>query len=425
MMNRVFAKNSFTLILSASVIFTGFAFVQVHAGFEWIPPEEESAPVQPASRSMPDTPPLPSMNDLLPPISTLNEGDKVIQEPKIINAPEIVINEPVIKTHSFVEPQAPAAQAAPIIQRIQPAPVPVAPMPPEAELIATTRIVVPQDAPVSAVNTIDAAQLTINPFPQPVTIEAATPPPANNLQAMPRTQEPRYDISQGYEIVQGFGSELPLALALSQVVPAEFSYAFGAGVNPGLRVSWSGNKSWPIVVEDMVRPLGLVSHVQDQVLHIHHPGQKHISRIAPQAGSSSAQTGQRVAISDPGDIPSEQPAQTLEKILDVVRSSAPEKIEAKPASERTSSSIWSAQQGDSLKRTLDIWSQRADFDLVWDAQYDYQLSSDILVSGDFQRALVSVFSNAMDPANLPNMTVVNSSEDGQKGRLIIQDQNPV
>lgn len=55
----------------------------------------------------------------------------------------------------------------------------------------------------------------------------------------------------------GFGKELPLALALSQIVPPEYSYAFGQSVNTGEIVSWEGGKPWNIVLDDMIAPKGL------------------------------------------------------------------------------------------------------------------------------------------------------------------------
>lgn len=419
-MSTLFAKNSFYLILSACAIFAGFALVQVHAGFEWIPPEEPK--MQPEPQTMPVATPMPSLDELSP-IGSLKESDKSMEGAQIKAAPEskIIVKEPVIKTHSFVQPEQPVTPPAPT------APEPRKNIEMQAEMVpaeipspVTSRVVVSQDAPQSAMQRIDAQQLTINPFPQPKQTPVVTPKStASGAKAIPQNQEPRYDIAQGYEIVQGFGSELPLALALSQIVPAEYSYAFGPGVNASSRVSWNGNKSWPIVVEDMVRPLGLISHVQGQIIHIYKEAQNHISMIEPQAGSSK-----RVSVSDPGPIASEQPAHTLDKIQHVAKAQEPAAIPVERPVPREKNGLWSAKQGDSLKRTLDIWSTRANFDLVWDAQHDYQLMSDILVNGDFQSALVSMFSNAMDPVNLPNMTVVNSSQNEEKGQLIIQDKNP-
>lgn len=64
-------------------------------------------------------------------------------------------------------------------------------------------------------------------------------------------------VTGGYTEAVGFGRELPLALALSQVVPPEYSYAFGKDVNVGTTVSWQGGKPWNEVLNDMLAPNGM------------------------------------------------------------------------------------------------------------------------------------------------------------------------
>lgn len=61
----------------------------------------------------------------------------------------------------------------------------------------------------------------------------------------------------------GFGRDLPLALALSQVVPAEYSYAFAQNVNVGTMVSWQGGKPWNVVLDEMLAPNGMKADIQN------------------------------------------------------------------------------------------------------------------------------------------------------------------
>lgn len=61
----------------------------------------------------------------------------------------------------------------------------------------------------------------------------------------------------GFADAVGFGRDLPLALALSQVVPPEYSYAFGKDINVGTTVSWQGGKPWNEVLNDMLVPNGM------------------------------------------------------------------------------------------------------------------------------------------------------------------------
>ncbi len=52
-----------------------------------------------------------------------------------------------------------------------------------------------------------------------------------------------------YEEASGFGSDIPLVLAMQQIVPADYSYSFDSGINPGVRVSWNGGKPWNQVLD--------------------------------------------------------------------------------------------------------------------------------------------------------------------------------
>lgn len=71
------------------------------------------------------------------------------------------------------------------------------------------------------------------------------------------------------ENISGFGDNLPLALALSELVPPGFSYSFTAGVNPGASVSWDGKgRPWPEVVSEMLTPKGMMASFRGSVLII-------------------------------------------------------------------------------------------------------------------------------------------------------------
>ncbi len=60
----------------------------------------------------------------------------------------------------------------------------------------------------------------------------------------------------------GFGRELPLALALSQVIPSEFTHSYGQGVDAGATVSWEGGKPWNIVLNEMLRSVGMIAVIR-------------------------------------------------------------------------------------------------------------------------------------------------------------------
>ena len=84
-------------------------------------------------------------------------------------------------------------------------------------------------------------------FPAPIT----TPAPASRFGS-----------------VEGFGNDIPLAMAMQQIVPSDYAYYFGEGVSPSTPVSWNGGKPWNMVVADMIAPAGMRLDVQGNVISI-------------------------------------------------------------------------------------------------------------------------------------------------------------
>lgn len=66
----------------------------------------------------------------------------------------------------------------------------------------------------------------------------------------------------------GFGSDMPLVLALRQVVPPRYAFAFDPAVDQGARVSWNGGKPWNLVLDDALKPLGLAAIITETTVRI-------------------------------------------------------------------------------------------------------------------------------------------------------------
>ncbi|PZQ49123.1 MAG: hypothetical protein DI551_00285 [Micavibrio aeruginosavorus] len=79
---------------------------------------------------------------------------------------------------------------------------------------------------------------------------------------------PVFGTNAGYAEAVGFGRDLPLALALSQVVPPEYSYAFGQDINVGTMVSWQGGRPWPDVLNEMLAQNGLRANINGKQVTI-------------------------------------------------------------------------------------------------------------------------------------------------------------
>ncbi len=122
---------------------------------------------------------------------------------------------------------------------------------------------------------------------------------------LPSAKEPAKKEPQStYDAVEGFGSDLPLALALSQVVPPQYSYSFGSGVNPGARVSWNGGKPWDIVLKDMVAPLNVGATISGKSVILSSSGKRSGSQTLGTLETKPKNSGEKIKrknILDPGN----------------------------------------------------------------------------------------------------------------------------
>jgi hypothetical protein len=73
-------------------------------------------------------------------------------------------------------------------------------------------------------------------------------------------------------VVEGFGSGLPMVMALRQIVPPHYRFSFGPGVDPGQRVNWQGGKVWSQIVSDVSSSKGLQSEIAGNVVAIRRAG---------------------------------------------------------------------------------------------------------------------------------------------------------
>jgi hypothetical protein len=98
---------------------------------------------------------------------------------------------------------------------------------------------------------------------EPVTTMPVAPAPA-------MTATPVYNAQPAVaeELVSGFGSDMPLAIALQQVVPPGHQFSFASGVDAGTTVSWQGGKSWRDVLTEMLDSKGLTYKNQNNVIVI-------------------------------------------------------------------------------------------------------------------------------------------------------------
>ncbi len=77
------------------------------------------------------------------------------------------------------------------------------------------------------------------------------------------TDKITWNKNETFNVIDGFGADMPLALALRQIVPAKYAFSFGNNVNPGETISWNGGKPWNEVLKDSLSPLNIDFKVKE------------------------------------------------------------------------------------------------------------------------------------------------------------------
>ena len=428
---NVFKPQSLTLtVLAAGAAFVGFTQAS-QAGFEWIPPK-------PAPQAQPAPEPL-----KVKPMTAPQEEMSAPADEAFLPIPS---DEPVVETQPTVEAQPLQADdmASPAATEDS-APMPITARP-EQQQIKTLHVgqTEPMEDKTAAMPMVEPADDMMTPAPeQPTKAVMPADTPENVKQAVadnsdslsinpnptggPRSshsevQAPFSEATVEDADVVGFGSDIPLALALQQVAPAGYAFSFGETINPGAKVSWDGGDNWVTVMRRMIEPLGLQADISGRVILISH--KKHtaaedavpadIDMIEPAAGEpttitapiepqASAETEtvniQRVSVNDPGQAEQAQPSKTV-KVLSERQPVA----KVAPENPGADSKVWEAEKGASLKSTLESWSKVGGFELKWSAMHDYTLESDILVAGGVKTALKSLMTSGISAEEGPSIS---------------------
>lgn len=428
-------------------------------------PTQEAAP--PAQPLQPQ--PLAGKKDMEMPAAT---GTAQAEEPLPLPVPQrqdpgLAPPPPVIQAQQEpnkirvlqVTPEQEAAEQQQRATEIQEA----APAPQEASLApppATMKVIMPEDAPSSAMEkTPNGEKLTISPYPVGAPAKPGQKPAAAQAEVLAPIPSapsvvPAPVTAQGFTDVSGFGKDIPLVIALREIVPAEYSFSFSPGLNLGQRVSWSGDKPWDQVVSEVISPLAMTAEIKGNIVHISkiggEPAQRQ-SAAEPQPQTKPDVTSSidgeaiplvahpvRANVTDPGAAAQTQPEQTIARIGEITASQAPQNLTAvEPASgdaaapaadaqeavaPEVPAKFWEARKGESLKSVVDHWSSRAGVSLVWDATHDYNVDIDISTDSSFEDAVKILLANsAADPGDKPQAKFLKDVESNSLSVIVIKD----
>jgi hypothetical protein len=222
-----------------------------------------------------------------------------------------------------------------------------------------------------------------NTIVSPSYVSPVAPQPTQQMGSMPTTTISQSDRpssasaiipvapSTGGDIVQGFASQIPLALALRQVLPVGYNFSIDQNVDMNTSVSYKGGKSWRETIHDMLASAGLTSREQGTTVSVSRAG---LSELAPLAIDNSPMPGQSVGFQEPPSMGH------LPNMMASIRSDVPS-YNVNPADG------WTAEHGDTLHKVLSEWCRRANVELQWLAEYDYPVEASAHFSGSFEDAV--------------------------------------
>ena len=185
--------------------------------------------------------------------------------------------------------------------------------------------------------------------------------------------------SAGGDVVRGFASQIPLVLALRQVLPAGYGFSLDQDVDMDVLVSYKGGKPWRETLGGMLDSVGLVSHEQGTSVAIGHVSVGVVTAPPRVVVKPMAEAPALVVSSVPVAV---VPAFNNRSSFSVV----PAMPSDVPVVDGGSGG-WTVQRGDTLRKALTEWCQRSGVELQWLAEYDYPIEASAHFSGGFEDAL--------------------------------------
>lgn len=349
-----------------------------HAGFDWTPP-----PAAPAAQH---AAPVPVAQDA-------TQSGPLTPEPDALPVP--VGN----------------VESEPVAQKAAPAPAP---------------FVAPEEAPAEPLSVSN----TPEPAPAPVAESLPTPViPAPTPAVKPTPAPPAAIAAPTAELVEGFGKDIPLVIALRDIVPAKYAYAFSPREVAGTKISWRGGKVWQDVLKDALAPHGLDVSVSDTQVVIFAkpdstapatpvapiaPAPKPVAAApaptpAPTMSASTEPTAETLiakrpdptpdATDEPVPLTGSQSAQAQEKMAATAptniepAATATEKPPVMAAIDMQAPRKWQARPGTTLRQTLETWTKDSNVELNWSTPYDYPINNAFYFDGTFPQAVDSLLSS--------------------------------
>lgn len=272
----------------------------------------------------------------------------------------------------------------------------------------------PQQASVPTSASQPASASSVYYAPSQVPVQPASPAPMPTAQAgVNFAAEP---------VVDGFADQVPLTVALQQILPQGYGYTLGDGVNPGQLVSWRGGRPWNAILQDMLGASGLSYSANSNLITVNATGASptvvagnNLPPVPP-APVAPAPVMQAPVATAPPQVIYQQPEVVAPAPVvpaapapeQVMQQPAPQPEQVAPAPQADAQApqqlmqpqplqienpavfvpqVWEVRPGRSLREQLQDWCSRVGVELHWDAEYDYPIQASMSMTGTFEEAV--------------------------------------
>lgn len=188
----------------------------------------------------------------------------------------------------------------------------------------------------------------------------------------------------------GFAKNIPLSVALRQILPANYSFSLAPDVDTSTAVSWQGGAVWREVLQAMLIGSGLAASEQGNNVNVYRT-----------SGFAMNMLDSAPLVAAPAIAPMPVATQT------VMMEPAPESAVG-PIVDR-----WSADAGQTLRAVLEAWCQKAGVQLVWQAEYDYPLQASYATTSTFEDAVRNLLLGFQEAQPQPYASLHNNPSVGQ------------
>ncbi len=228
--------------------------------------------------------------------------------------------------------------------------------------------------------------------------------------------------------VRGFANNVPLVVAMRQILPPDYGFSVAQDVSMGKLVSWRGGGSWRQTLQEMLQPVGLNMKEDGQMISVIH-GREAVADTVPTSVPAPVLQPAPVLEAPPGAMAVDAPlllvpSSAVPAPMSVPMASGPEHVlmpppgmvdamASMPMNAELGMEVWSANTGDTLRKILEQWCQRAHIDLSWQAEYDYPLQAAVSFTGTFEEAVRNLLLGFQDAQPQPAASLHNNQSAGQ------------